>query len=159
MRIFFAHAFDRFRPEKLCRYAPGTLKDVRQNEHRHVAAHSVTLAGDFHQLAGHRFLRGRVAIVELKSVRPARKVRIAPVGKNQVALFALYPGIVLRRSRQVQFGSGDEIVGVILDPGVIRGHVVWDKIEQQLQSAFLQPLSQTGERRVATEIAMDDVVG
>jgi hypothetical protein len=47
---------------------------------------------------------------------------------------------------------------VLVDPRVIRGHVVGDKVEHQLQSAFLQPLSQTGKRRVAAQIAMDGVV-
>ena len=52
----------------------------------------------------------------------------------------------------------DKVFRVLVDPRVIRGHVVRDKVEHQLQSAFLQPLSQTCERRVAAQIAMDGVV-
>ena len=46
---------------------------------------------------------------------------------------------------------------MLVDPRVIRRHVVRDEVEHQLQSALLQPLSQTGERRVAAQIAMDGV--
>jgi hypothetical protein len=52
----------------------------------------------------------------------------------------------------------DEVVRVFVDPRVIRCHVVRDEIEQQLQSALLQPLSQACERRGAAEIAMDGVI-
>ena len=52
----------------------------------------------------------------------------------------------------------DKVVRVLVDPRVIRGHVVRDKVEHQLQSAFLQPLSQTCERRIAAQIAMHGVV-
>ena len=40
---------------------------------------------------------------------------------------------------------------------MIRGHVVGDKIEHQLQAAFLQSLPQSGERRGAAQIAMHGV--
>ena len=52
----------------------------------------------------------------------------------------------------------DKVVRMLVDPRMIRRHVVGDKVEHQLQSALLQPLSQTGERRVAAQIAMDGVV-
>ena len=45
----------------------------------------------FTQLADHRFLRGRVAVVELKRVRPAGEIGIAAVGEQQVAAPALRP--------------------------------------------------------------------
>ena len=52
----------------------------------------------------------------------------------------------------------DKVVRVLVDPRVIRRHVVRDKVEHQLQSALLQPLAQTGQRRSAAQIAMDGVV-
>ena len=48
-------------------------------------------AGDPHQLADHRFLRGRVGVVELQGVGPAGKIRIAAVGEEQIARFAFDP--------------------------------------------------------------------
>ena len=52
----------------------------------------------------------------------------------------------------------DKVFRVLVDPRVIRSHVVGDKVEHQLQSACLQPLSHARERRVAAQIAMDGVV-
>ena len=80
-----ADAPGRLRPEGLGRDAPGPLEDLGQDQHRHVAAHAVALPGDPQQLADHRLLRGRVAVVELERVRPAGEVRVAAVGEQQVA--------------------------------------------------------------------------
>ena len=81
-RSFFAHALSRLRPERLRLKTPSPFEDVGQDEHGHVAAHSITLTGDLQQLPDHRLLRGGIAVVELKCVRPAREVRIAPVGEQ-----------------------------------------------------------------------------
>ena len=94
-----AAAFGCSRPEGLRLYSPGPFKDIRKHKHRHVAAHAVALPGNLQQLPDHRFLRGRVAIVELKGIRPARKVRVAPMGQKQIAALALDPRIVLRGAR------------------------------------------------------------
>ena len=65
--------------------APCPLEHVRQQQHRHVAANAVALLGDLVQLADHRLLRSRIAVVELQRIRPAGEVRIAAVCQNQVA--------------------------------------------------------------------------
>jgi len=44
---------------------PGAFEDLRQNQHRHVAAHGVALLGDHQQFADHRLLRRRIRVVEL----------------------------------------------------------------------------------------------
>src|SRR6516162_3498996 len=49
-RIFLADRRRRLRPEWLRRQSPGALEDLGQQQHRHVAAHAVTLAGDPDQL-------------------------------------------------------------------------------------------------------------
>ena len=77
-----AHAPDRRRPEGLGLDAPGPFKDFRQDKHGHIAAHAVALPCDLQELADHRFLRGRVAVVELQGVRPAREIRIAAVSQK-----------------------------------------------------------------------------
>ena len=51
----------------------------------------------------------------------------------------------------------DEVVRVLVDPRMIRRHVVRDEIKQQLQFALLQPLSEAWERLSAAEIAVDGV--
>ena len=134
------------------------LEHVGQDQHGHVAAHAIALPGDSLQLADHRLLQFRVAVVELQGVGPALKVRVAAVGEHQRAVFRLHATVVPRCARQVTLAAVDKVVRVLVDPRVIRGHVVRDEVEHQLQSAFLQPLAQTRERDIAAEIAMDDVV-
>src|SRR5208283_3989070 len=107
VRNALPHLPGRLRPERLSVDSPGSLKNVRQNQHGHVASQSVTLPGNPYQLADHRFLRGRVTIVELKGVRPARKVRVAPVGEQKIALLSSDRGVVPGRPGQIQFGSTD----------------------------------------------------
>src|SRR6516162_8034046 len=82
VRNVLAHLPGRLWPERLRMDAPGSFKDLRQRQHGHVASEAVTLVGNLDQLADHRFLRGRVAIVELNGVRPAGKVWVASVGKQ-----------------------------------------------------------------------------
>ena len=113
----------------------------------------------FSSSADHRLLRGRVAVVELKRVRPAGEVRIAAVGQEQVAPLPLHPRVVLRRPRQVELGPGDVVLGVVLHPGVIQAGVVGDEVEHQPQAARAEPLAQPGQRRVAAEVGMHGVAG
>ena len=44
--IALPHALDRRRPERLGRDVPGSLENIRQQQHRHVAAHAIALAGN-----------------------------------------------------------------------------------------------------------------
>src|SRR5262249_52421985 len=59
-RKTLAHAPGCRRPEKGSTLAPGAFEDVGQDEHGHVAADAVALAGDLQEFADHRFLRGGV---------------------------------------------------------------------------------------------------
>src|SRR5262249_51763175 len=102
-------------------------------------------------------VRGRIAVVELQRVRPAREVRIAPVGEQQVTLRSLDPRIVLGRACQVRFRSVDVVVGVGLHPGMIETGVVGDEIEEQPEAACVEPLAKTGESGIPSELAMNGV--
>src|SRR5437016_4575609 len=73
------HLLGRLRPERLGPDGPGSLEDLRQDQHGHVAAHAVALPGDAHELLDHRVLKRRVAVVELQGVGPTGKVRFAQV--------------------------------------------------------------------------------
>ena len=121
------HSPGRLRPEQWRPAPPGPLEDVGQDEHGHVAAHPVTLSGDLQQLADHRLLRGRIAVVELQRVRPAGEVRVAPIGQDQVAPLPLDPRVVLRRLRQVELGPGDVVLRVVLHPGMIQAPCGWGR--------------------------------
>ena len=109
------------------------------------------------ELADHRLLQVRVAVVELQRVGPAVEVRVAAVGEHQRASSRLHAAVVLRCASQVALAAMDKVVRMLVDPRVIRRHVVRNEVEHQLQSALLQPLSQACQRRSATQIAMDGV--
>ena len=47
---------------------------------------------------------------------------------------------------------------MLLDPGMIRRHVVRDKIEDQPQTTLAQPFSQPGKSLIPTEIGVDMIV-
>ena len=107
----------------------------------------------------HRLLSGRVAVVELQRVGPAGEIRIAAVGEHQVALRSRDPRVVLRRARQVLLGARDEVLGMLLDPGMIQAGVVGDEVEHQPQAARAEPLAQAGQRRVAAQLLVHGVAG
>jgi len=155
----FANSLCRSRPEGLSLDVPGALKHVGQHQHGHVAADAVALPGDLDELGDHRFLRGGIAVVELQRVRPARKVGIAAMGEQQVSLRALDPGVVLRRSRQVELGSADVMLGMVFHPRMIQTGVVRDEIEEQPQATCAQSLAQTGQCRIASELVVNRVAG
>jgi hypothetical protein len=106
----------------------------------------------------HRFLQLRVAVVELQCVGPAVEVRIPAIGEHQRPVFSLRAAVVLRCARQIRLGAVNKIIRVLVDPWVIRRHVIRHKVEQQLNSPLLQPLSQLCERWSATEIFMHRVI-
>ena len=72
-----AHAPGRVRPEEWRTAAPRSFKDVRQDQHRHVATHPVALTRDPEKLANHGLLRGGIAVIELHRIGPAGEVRVA----------------------------------------------------------------------------------
>jgi hypothetical protein len=76
------HCCRRLRPERLWRDPPGPLENLGQQQHRHVAAYAVALAGDRDQLVDARPLQFGIGVVELQSVRPARKIGIAAIGQH-----------------------------------------------------------------------------
>ena len=148
----------RLRPEQRRPASPGPLEDVGQDEHGHVAAHAVTLPGDLQQLADHRLLRGRIAVVELQRIRPAGEVRVAAVSQEPVAPVRLTrcssaaraPGRSRCRGRSTRGGP---------PPRVIQAGVVGDEVEHQQQPARPEALAQTGQRRVSAQAGMHRVAG
>ena len=101
----------------------------------------------FTQFADHRLLHRGIGVVELQGVGPAGKVRIAAVGEQQVAALAFDPGVVLRSASQIEFGTLDEEIGMIFDPGMAEPHVIGDEVEHELEAAFAEPFAQACQRR------------
>ena len=153
-----AHGLRRARPERGGGDAPGLLEHLRQDEHRHVAADAVALARDALELAEHRLLQGRVAVVQLERVRPAVEVGIAPVSKDARALLRLGAAVVLGLRGELLFRSRDEEVRVLDHPAVVRRHVVRDEVEDEAQATTLEAPAETGERLVPAEVLVDPVV-
>ena len=65
-----------------CTRPPGTLEDMVQHEHSHVAPDTVTLIGDLRYRLDYRLPELRPKGVELKHIRPRRKVGIAAAGNT-----------------------------------------------------------------------------
>ncbi len=131
--------------------APCPLEHVGQNEHRHVASHTIALTGDLHQLADHRFLRGGIRVVELQGVGPSGEIRIAAIGEKKISCLAFHPGVIKRCAGKIQFRAGDEILGMFLHPRMIQPHVIRDKIEHQSQPAVAKPGTKASEGGIAPE--------
>ena len=104
-------------------------------------------------------MRGGVGVVELQRVGPAGEIGIAAVGQQQIAALAFDPGVILRRAGQVEFGAGDEILGMFFHPGMTEPHVIGDEIEHESQAALAEPLAQSGQRGVAAEILVHRIAG
>src|SRR5262249_41844736 len=81
------------------------------------------------------------------------------VCQKNVAVFSLHPGVILRCASEVEFGPADEVLGMVLHPRVAEAHVVGHEIEHEPQAALPQPLTQPGERGVASEACVDRVAG
>ena len=83
---FRVHRRDRSWPKRLWRHSPGSLEYVRQKQHRHVAAHTVTLAGDRDQLVDAHPLQLGIGIVELQGVGPAREIGVAAISQGGITV-------------------------------------------------------------------------
>src|SRR5262249_980927 len=106
VRHLLFDALDRTRPEWARPSPPSPPEDLRQHEHRHVAAYPVTLTGDLQQLADHRLLRRRIRVIELQRVWPAIEVWIAPVGYQQITPHPSDPRVVLWRPGEIDLATG-----------------------------------------------------
>ena len=152
-----AHRGDGLRPEGLDAPAPGALEDLGQQQHGHVAAQAVALAGDALQLDDHRLLQLRLGVVQLQRVGPAVEVRVAPMGQDQRAALAAMTPPVLRRLLQLGRAAGDEELRVRIHPRVVQRHVVGHEVEHQPQAASAQPLAQPRQCRIAAQGRMHAV--
>src|SRR6516164_10697588 len=158
-RIFLADRRGRLRPEWVRRQSPSALKNVRQQQHRHVAAHTVALAGNADQLVDPRLLQFGIGVVELQGIRPARKVGIAPIGQYLRSAVGLDPQVVRRCLRQRLLAAVDIELGMGLDPRMVRGGMVRHEIEHQLDAAARQSLAELPQRQLPAHRLGDGVGG
>ena len=110
------------------------------------------------ELAEHRLLQGRVAVVQLERVRPAVEVGVAPVGQDARARARPDAAVVLGLRGELLLRPRHEEVRVLGHPGVVRRHVVRDEVEDEAQATTLQARAEPGERLVPAEVLVDPVV-
>src|SRR5678815_5526288 len=137
---------------------PCPLEDLRDDQHGHVTADAITLTRDPPQLAEHGLLQIRIPVVQLQSIGPARKVGVAPIGKDAALAGNIQSAEVFWLRGKLFLGPTDEEVRMLLDPGMIRRHVVRDKIEDQPQTTLAHPFSQPGKSLIPAEIGVDMIV-
>ena len=58
----------------------------------------------------------------------------------------------MRLALQVGFVALDIILRMLKSPGMIQSRVIGHEVEQQLHSALTQPIANSGQRRITTEI-------
>ena len=133
--------------------SPGTLEDIVQHEHRHVAPNPVTLLGNLRDRLDHRLPEPRLKGVELEHIRPRREVGIPAKGKHLFSDLNEGRRIVLR----IVGIPLNEVIGMIDDPGVVRRHVVGHKIEDEPHAALAEHASCGCKSRRAAEVFINDV--
>src|ERR1700719_3924610 len=118
-RILSVYRRRRLRPNRFRRYPPGALENLGQQQHRHVAAHAVALAGNRDQLVDARPLQFGIGVVELQSVWPTWKMGVAAVGQNLRSSVGVDPQVILRRARERLLAAFDIIVGMGVHPMMV----------------------------------------
>src|SRR5260370_3436217 len=114
-----------------CTSPPGTLKDIVQQEHCHVAPDAITLFGDLRDRLNHCLPEPRLESVQLEHIRPSLKVRLTSAGEDAPDK----RDECCRVTLVVLFLSPDEIFRVFEDPGVVRRNMVLDEIEDEIDAA------------------------
>ena len=111
--------------------SPGLAEDPVDEQDGHVAANPVTLARDAQKGADGGFPQAGVKGIELGHVRPGGVVGVPAAGKDTPAGLEELP----RSPDQVRGISLDDELGVLADPVVVQGHVIWNEIQDQAEPA------------------------
>jgi len=129
--MFLAYLVDRTPPEGLRFDPPGSLKDIRKDQHGHIAAHPIAQAGYFFQFGFHRLLYVRVAVIQLQGVWPTREIGIPAVRKYHRRPWRPQPDVVLGFPCQVTIIATHIVVRMFLHPGMVWGGVIRNEIKHQ----------------------------
>src|ERR1700689_977539 len=117
---------------------PSFGKNVIENEHGHIAAKTVAVHRGVNKLSEKRGAHGGLEMIELRHVAPGREIGI--FGARDITRAGIrFRAIVSRRIvAEIVFGTLNEIIGLLENPGVIEGHVIGDKIEDEAQAAGVE---------------------
>ena len=91
--------------------------------------------------------------VELHDIRPGRKEGISPQGQDLAAYLEKFARLL----RQIIGTALNEIIWMLRDPGMIRSHVIGDKIEDQSYATLGQFLSRCSKSRRPSQVLIHDV--
>jgi len=76
-----------------------------------------------------------------------------------VELLQHFVGGLLWRAGQIEFSSGDVILGMLFHPRVIEARVVGNEVEQELQTSLAKMFSEPRQRRIASQITVHGIAG
>ena len=133
--------------------SPRLLKDVVEQQHRHIAAHPVALLSDRIQCLDDRLAQRWTEGVELCHILPRRKVRVAPVGNHRSARLKKCTWSL----SQVFACSLHKECRVLENPWMIRRHMVGHKIQNQAQTALREHLPRYGKSIRSAEVFIHNV--
>src|SRR5659263_312392 len=83
-------------PEGFRFAAPCLFKNLRHDQHCHIASYSVALFRYTKEFSCHSLNCCRVAVIELYRVGPSNKERITAIRQNHIAIPSSDPGVILR---------------------------------------------------------------
>src|SRR6266566_1770195 len=132
---------------------PCVLKDMVEQQHRHIAAYSVALLGNRIQCFTGCLKQARTERVELCNILPWGKVRVVSVGNHCSARLKKCAGCL----RQVLACPLHKVFGMLEDPGVIQRNMVGHKIQDQAQASLREHLTRRGEPLWSAEVRIHDV--
>ena len=118
--------------------APAIFENIAEQQHGHVAADAVAVAGDGAKFGELRGSSGGVEMIELGDIFPRRVVGIFGEGDESGALRSLDRKIKGRIVFVILLRGLDVIFGVFANPGMIEGGVIADEIEKEAEAAGVQ---------------------
>src|SRR4029078_4062257 len=99
-----------------------------EQQHGHVTADTVAHLCQAKKHVDRRLSKAGMSKVKLQRIAPAGGIRIAPVSEDFVA----DANIVLRFGAKFLLGALHQILGMVVDPGMIERHMVGYEVEHQL---------------------------
>ncbi len=142
MGMFFLNGGNHFFPtiffgwdDPVC--SPGVLKNRIQHQHRHIHTQAIAKVTYFNQCLYHCLPEARMTGIQLNNVLPGRKIGVFPSCENMLP----NANISVREFSEVIFCALHEIFGMMLCPGMVRGDVVGDKIQDEFHSARMKRVS------------------
>ena len=133
--------------------APGTFEDRIKQQHRHVTTDAVALAGDTQNGFEDGTTKLGLEGIQLQYILPGRKIRIASACENMSSQANKGRGITLRIVKIAL----NEIVRMDNDPGMVRCHVIGNKIENQTEASLRQLLPSRGKSFRTAQVFVDHV--